>query len=100
MSLRIGSDHPSWRGGKYVNFAGYVLIRIPEHARAGYNGYVFEHIVIAEDMIGRSLRKDECVHHINHNKADNRQSNLKVMTQFEHKSHHGKERHKKKHGGH
>ena len=53
------------------------------------NGYVklygrHEHRVVAEEMIGRKLRPDEVVHHIDGNKSNNDPSNLMVMTQSEH----------------
>ena len=43
-----------------------------------------EHRIVAEEMIGRSLKKGEIVHHIDGNKKNNTPSNLKIMTQSEH----------------
>lgn len=43
-----------------------------------------EHRIVAEQMIGRPLRKDEVVHHINSNKRDNRPENLMIVTRSEH----------------
>ena len=42
------------------------------------------HRKIMERHLGRMLRKDEVVHHINGNPLDNRIENLQVMTQPEH----------------
>lgn len=42
------------------------------------------HRVVAEQILGRPLRSDEIVHHIDGNKRNNDPSNLIVMTQAEH----------------
>ena len=42
------------------------------------------HRIVAEQKLGRSLKKGEIVHHIDGNKRNNNSSNLMVMTQSEH----------------
>jgi len=63
---------------------GYVRIYAPMHREANTWGYVYEHRVIAEQIIGRDLKKDEVVHHINGKRWDNRPENLQVMDKREH----------------
>ena len=89
-NIKYGPDHQGWKGGKYIDSFGYVHIRKPNHLKAGENGYVLEHILIAEEKIGRTLRDDEVVYHINGVKDDNRPENLQVMTNSEHVKYHQK----------
>lgn len=60
--------------------AGYVLIRQPGHPRATRQGYVFEHIVVMEQLLGRFLVDGENVHHRNGVRDDNRPENLELWT--------------------
>lgn len=81
----------SWKGGKFISSYGYVLIYAPEHSRRSDN-YALEHRVIIEKEIGRPIKRDEVVHHINHDKTDNRRENLQLMTLSEHTKIHNVER--------
>lgn len=67
---------------------GYRVIYLPTHPRAMqsecWNGYIYEHIVIAEQHLGRALHEDEIVHHLDGNRANNRSGNLLVITRAEH----------------
>jgi hypothetical protein len=60
---------PGWKGGKYVECAGYVRIMIPTHHRADRDGYVLEHIVVYEDHHRCCILPCGAVHHINHIKS-------------------------------
>jgi hypothetical protein len=72
-----GREHNCWKGGR--NFAsGYVRIFMPEHPRAMGIGYVFEHILIAEEALGKPLPSGAHIHHVNENRGDNRHENLVI----------------------
>jgi len=63
--------------GHSYNKGGYVVVKVAEHPRAS-KGYVYEHILVMEKFLKRSLSKDENVHHINGIKDDNRIENLEL----------------------
>ena len=50
------------------------------------------HQVEAEAMLGRKLRRSECVHHIDGNRSNNARENLAVMSRSEHARLHAFER--------
>jgi hypothetical protein len=52
-----------WKGGRYINDSGYVMIFKPEHSRAAQNGYVREHILVAEKVLGHDLPESAVIHH-------------------------------------
>ena len=49
----------NWKGGRTRHKAGYVMVRAPDHPRATSGPYVFEHILVAEDLLGRFLHDGE-----------------------------------------
>lgn len=65
---------------------GYVMIWDPEHPNKAFNGWQYEHRIVAEAIIGRYLDRSEAVHHLNGQKDDNRPSNLQVLSISEHNS--------------
>lgn len=79
-----GDKNPRWQGARIINPKGYALLWMPKHPRADRNGRVFEHIVVAEKMLGRPIRVGEPVHHENDKKDDNRPENLSVMSHKKH----------------
>jgi hypothetical protein len=71
-----GERNGSWRGGRYVDADGYVMVRKPDHPGATKAGYVREHRLVMEKKLGRPLCPGEVVHHRDKDKANNRPSNL------------------------
>ena len=65
-------------GSKYISPYGYVMVRVPDRKA------VAEHILRAEKVLGRRLKRGECVHHVNGDKADNRNKNLLVCSRGYH----------------
>lgn len=59
--------------------AGYIIAKqdeLPDY----YKGcYVYKHILVAEQMLRRRLKKGECVHHKDLNKKNNNPDNLIVF---------------------
>lgn len=62
---------------------GYISLICSFHPRARSNGYVYEHILIMERMLGRLLLPGENVHHMNGVRDDNRPENLELWLSWQ-----------------
>ena len=69
-----GKDSPNWKGGREVTKDGYVVLWLSRYEK------VMEHRRVMEKHLGRKLNRDEVVHHMNGNNADNRIENLELTT--------------------
>lgn len=75
---KTGAHNNNWNGGRRRS-NGYVLALVPDHPCADDKGYVEEHRLVAERMLGRILPREAVVHHINEIRDDNRPKNLMVL---------------------
>lgn len=66
----------------------YLARRQPHHPHADSHGYVMEHRLVMEGVIGRFLTPEELVHHEDENPRNNAASNLRIMSAAEHTRHH------------
>lgn len=82
--------YPSYTGGHTTVYGGYVYEFRNGHHLQNIWGYVAQHRLVAEDIIGRPLRKGEVVHHKDEDRTHNDPSNLEILTSQEHRSHHAK----------
>lgn len=73
-----GAASSTWNGGKTKTTAGYVMERAPDHPDAYDNGYVMQHRLVMEQVLGRKLESWERVHHKNGIRTDNRPENLEL----------------------
>jgi hypothetical protein len=76
---QTGINNPTWKGGQSKTREGYRLILV--------NGrYIKEHRLVMERELGRKLKRNEEVHHLDQNKLNNDPANLVVLS----KSHHAR----------
>lgn len=68
--------NPAWKGGRTIDKHGYVLLLRKNHPNCNGSGYVREHRLVMEEILGRYLTKAEVVHHRNGNHSDNKPENL------------------------
>lgn len=85
MFGKFGDKHHNYKDGYIHPTLGYKMVQV-----AGVKNY--EHRLVMEKHLGRKLKPYEVVHHINHDKTDNRVDNLLLTTQPEHMMLHNSER--------
>lgn len=75
--IRKGDENHNWKGGKITTKSGYIKKYSPEHPN-NIIGYVLEHRLVMEEIIGRHLEPNEEVHHKNGIRNDNSKENLEL----------------------
>lgn len=92
----VGKKNARWTGRFYQPpQSPYVHVKLtrPESRRhtctAKHRGLLPRHKFVAETVLGRCLKRDEVVHHINGDQQDDRSSNLLVCSTAYHQWLHG-----------
>lgn len=80
-----------WKGGRCFDADGYVLVKAPTHPFRTASGYIREHRLMMEAVLGRYLSPREVVHHRDGDKSNNDPGNLQV---FESNSQHFLDEHR------
>ena len=76
IGKHLRETNPRWKGGTKKHHLGYIMINSPKHPFKGKYGYVMKHRLVMEKIIGRYLKPNEMIHHINEIRNDNRPENL------------------------
>lgn len=72
-------------GTKRINSQGYVEIKITHGNGTKSQNYIAEHRKLMEEHINRPLKRNEMVHHVDGNRANNDlENNLLLMTKSQH----------------
>ena len=85
-----------WATRGRISSHGYVLVYVGEkHHLADVNGEAYEHRIVAEKVIGRSLGPGETVHHLDGIKSNNAPENIVVCPTIRHHRANHRKRHDK-----
>jgi hypothetical protein len=73
-----------YKDAKRIEKNGYIVVQKEDHAKSFDTGTgivgVYEHQLIAEELLDRPLREGEVVHHLDKNRSNNSPENLLVLS--------------------
>lgn len=79
----------TYQGLKIIYMGKYPAVHMPKHPKANSEGLVYIHHLIAEKILGRNLKNEECVHHIDGDKNNYNENNLIIFATIgEHQRYH------------
>ena len=79
-----GADNAAWRGGRQVRSDAYAYVLAGDHPTTRRDGYIQEHVLVAEQAVGRLLLRTEVVHHRDGLTLHNSPENLQILPRAEH----------------
>ena len=72
MKKQFGKENPNWKGGRFLNSDGYMMITVDGKTKR-------EHRFVMENYLKRYLLKTEVVHHKDGKHGNNKLSNLELF---------------------
>jgi len=82
--FKSGTEHPFWKGGRNISPKGYAYVYQPNHPNADPKGYMAESRLIVEKALGRYLKSNEIVHHLDGDESNNKNQNLLICSKSYH----------------
>lgn len=84
-----GAKHHKWKAGGSIASTGYVKVRVgKDHPLGDPNGYAYEHLVVWCAAGRPRPPRGFVLHHVNHDKTDNRLENLELKRRGLHNAEH------------
>lgn len=81
----LEEKHPRWKGGKWQRKQdGRWFVLYPNNVMSNKRGYVLQSRLVMSEKLGRPLRPEEHVHHIDGDTSNDDPKNLELMTNRSH----------------